>query len=148
MAVAEAEAGSLGPGWQVNPHEGFSGGRTADIWAKDEPDPAGYSIEVTLTVPANGSYKVLFSGNNLERLNPPRSLSPFSWQIDGGETHVVDRAPPVTTGVPGAPEGLALLGKADLKAGAHTFRLKLIGRRDQPDNAYALWFDAIALRKQ
>ena len=148
VAVAEAEAGSLGPGWQVNPHEGFSGGHTADIWAKDEPGPAGYWIEVTLTVPTNGSYEVLFSGNSLARLSPPRSLSPFSWQIDGAETHAVDKAPPVVTGIPGAPEGLALLGNAELKAGTHTFRLKLIGRRDQPDNSYALWFDAIALRKQ
>ncbi len=26
------------------------------------------------------------------------------------------------------------------------FRLRLTGRRDQPDDYYALWFDALALR--
>ena len=146
VVVAEAETGRLGPGWQVTPHESFSGGKTADIWAKDEPGPEGYWVEVTVTVPADGSYEVLFSGNSLTRLNPPRSLSPFVWQIDGGPEHTVDHAPPITTGVTGAPEGLATLGQVELKAGAHTFRLQLTARRDQPDHYYALWFDALALR--
>ena len=148
VVVAEAESGSLGPGWQVTPHEGYSWGRTVDIWAKDEPGPNGYWIEVALSVPADGRYEVLFAGNSLTRLKAPRSLSPFTWQIDGGEAHVVDKAPQIITGVTGAPEGLANLGKVKLKAGTHCFRLKLIGRRNQPDNYYALWFDTIALRRQ
>jgi len=148
VVVAEAEAGSLGQGWKVTPHEGFSSGYTADIWARDEPDSKGYWVELILTVPAEGNYEVLFSGNSLTRLNPPRSISPFTWQIDGGEVHIVNKAPPILAGVTGAPEGLAMLGKVKLKVGPHVFRLKLISRRDQPDNFYALWFDAIALRRQ
>ncbi|MGD1000646.1 MAG: hypothetical protein ABSA67_08095 [Candidatus Brocadiia bacterium] len=146
MVVAQAAAGRLGPGWQVTPHENFSEGRTADIWTKDEPGPEGYWVEVTLTVPADGSYEVLFSGNSLMRLKPPRSLSPFVWQIDGGAEHAVEKAPPAVTSITGATEGLATLDKVELKAGAHTFRLKLTARRDQPDHNYALWFHALALR--
>ena len=38
------------------------------------------------------------------------------------------------------------LGAVALMRGRHSFRLRLTGRRDQPDQNYALWFDAVALR--
>jgi hypothetical protein len=59
----------------------------------------------------------------------------------------VDGATTVIPDVPGAPEGLSVLGNADLTAGEHSFRLKLTGRRDTPDKNYALWFDALVLRQ-
>ena len=99
-------------------------------------------------MPGDGRYELLFSGNALSRLEPPRSLSPFTWRIDAGEQETVDAPVPVLDGIPGAPEGLSVLGTVALQAGAHTFRLKQTGRRKQYDTHYALWFDAIALRRK
>lgn len=42
---------------------------------------------------------------------------------------------------------MSTLGEVELDAGQHTFRLRLTGRREVYDTHYALWFDAIALRK-
>jgi len=144
--VFEAEEGARSPGWNVSRHTGFSEGRTVDIWAADDPPKDGYRVELTLDVPKAGRYELLFSGNSLARLARPRSLSPFVWTIDGGPARKADDAPKVIEGVPGAPEGLSVLGEVDLTAGKHTFRLRLTGRRDRPDKRYALWFDALALR--
>ncbi|NSW56278.1 MAG: hypothetical protein HPY44_09700 [Armatimonadetes bacterium] len=147
VMVFEAESAKKSAGFGVNNHTGFSEGRTLDIWSDVDPGPEGYYVELDLTVPAAGRYEVLFAGNGLGRLAAPRSLSPFVWQIDGGEQHLADKALPVTHGIPGAPEGLSTLGTVDLAPGAHTFRLKLTARRDTPDRHWALWFDAIALRR-
>jgi hypothetical protein len=119
-----------------------------DIHAAKDAGEAGHWAQIDFQVPEAGTYEVLFSGNSLARLKPPRSLSPFVWSIDGGKEHAADNALPVRRGVRGAPEGLSTLGTLDLDAGKHTFRLKLTGRRDRPDTRYALWFDAIALRKK
>ncbi len=146
VVVAEAEAGRFSPGWSVTTHDGFSEGKTVDIWSDAEPGPEGYWVEVKVTVPRADRYEVIFAGNGLARLKAPRSLSPFSWQMDGGEEHLAADAVPVTEEVAGAPEGVSTLGRLDLAAGEHTFRLRLTGRRDQPDRYYALWFDALALR--
>jgi hypothetical protein len=147
VTVSEAEDGRHSAGWGLCEHQGFSEGRTLDIWAEAEPGPEGYWVELKLNAPQAGRYELLFAGNGLSRLKPPRSLSPFVWQTDGGEEHVAQDALPVTTDIPGAPEGLSTLGVVTLTAGEHTFRLKLTGRRDEPDRHYALWFDAVALRK-
>ncbi len=147
VAVFEAERARKSAGFVASTHTGFSEGRTLDIWTDADPGPEGYHVELDLTVPKAGRYEVLFAGNGLGRLAEPRSLSPFVWQIDGGEEHAADKALPVTHGVPGAPEGLSTLGTVDLAAGAHTFRLKLTARRETPDRHWALWFDAIALRR-
>jgi hypothetical protein len=152
VGIVEAETGRFSPGWSITGHDGFSEGKTVDIWSDAEPGPEGYWVELKITAPtAVGSprsarYDVLFAGNALSRLQAPRSLSPFVWQVDGGDAHVAADALPVAGDVPGAPEGLSTLGTVDLAAGEHTFRLKLTGRRDQPDKHYALWFDALALR--
>ena len=151
--VFEAERGRWTKGWGNNPKAGFSEGRILEIWAAAEPDSEGYWAEVKLSVPAAGQYEILFSGNALSRLKSPRSLSPFVWSLDGGADHKADDALPDPSPAPGArhdvasaPEGLSVLGTAALSQGEHVFRLKLTGRRNEPDRNYALWFDAIALR--
>ncbi len=145
--VAEAEAARLGPGWGITDHAGFSGGKTVDIWSDTDPaDPAGYWVEAKMTVPAAGEYEVLFSGNSLSRLRPPSSLSPFVWRLDDGAEQPVPEKVKVLPGIEGAPEGLSVLGAVRLPAGEHTFRLRLTGRRQTPDQNWALWFDAVALR--
>jgi hypothetical protein len=146
--VFEAESGRWSKGWGNNPKGGFSGGRILEIWKDEEPDADGYWAELKFSVPSAGRYEFLFCGNVLSRLKPPRSLSPFTWRIDDGEEREAKDATPMLPSVAGAPEGLSILGTVELKAGDHAFRLKLAARRDEPDKHYALWFDAIALRKK
>lgn len=148
VALFEAESGRWSKGWGANAKPGFSGGRVLELWSGDEPGPDGYWAEVPLTVPEDGTYEVLFSGNSLARLKAPCSISPFTWSLDGGEEHAVKDALPVLTDVRGLPEPPAVLGTAALKKGAHTFRLKLSGRREAYDTNYALWFDAVILREK
>ena len=145
--IFEAEAGRLSSGWQVSGREGFSGGKIAEIYNNAEPGSGGHHVEIEMNLPVGGVFDVHFSGNTLTRLASPRSLSPFEWTVDGGPTHVVDKA---ITGLPNMPsfgEGLYPLGTVTLNRGRHTFRLKLTGRRDVPENYYALWFDAIVLHQ-
>ena len=142
----EAESGRFSKGFGISNKENFSGGKILEIWAKDEPGPDGYWAELKIVVPRTGKYEILFSGNSLGRLKPPRSLSPFKWRIDDGEEHEAKDALPVISGIAGSPEGLSVLGTAALSQGEHRFRLTLSGRRDEPDKNHALWFDAIGLR--
>ncbi len=144
--VFEAESGKWSEGWGANPRDGFSGGNILELWAPTAPEPDGFWAEVGLEVPADGRYEVIFSGNGLSRLAKPRSLSPFVWTIDGGPEHVADGALPAVAEASGLPESPSILGQVDLTRGKHTFRLKLTGPRDEPDQNYALWFDAIVLR--
>jgi len=146
--VFEAEAGRWSKGWSASSKAGFSGGRILEIWRKDDPPPGGYWAEVKVRVPRDGTHTVLFSGNSLARLKIPPSISPFTWQIDDGKLHVMDGPTLVHRGVAGAPEGLSTLGAVRLTKGEHTFRLTLTGRRKQHDTNYALWFDAIVLRRK
>ncbi|HEY3418488.1 MAG TPA: hypothetical protein VGM23_16555 [Armatimonadota bacterium] len=150
IIVAEAENGRWSPGWANAAHAGFSGGRLLEIWADTEPGADGYWTELLFTVPETGRYEVLFAGNALSRLAAPRSLSPFAWRFDGTREQLADRALPTWQAgqqTSGAPEGLSVLGTVELTKGPHTFRLRLTDRRSQPDQHYALWFDAIALSK-
>ena len=144
--VVEAEDCRHSPGWITVERAGFSNGRTLDIWSDAEPGPEGYWVELPLTVPTPGRYEVLFAGNALTRLAPPRSLSPLAWRVDQGAEHVLDDATPMAVDIAGTPEGVSILGDVQLEAGTHIFRLRLTGRRDESDTHYALWFDALALR--
>ena len=147
VGVFEAERGKWSAGWSVARHEGFSEDRTLDIHSGADPPEGGYRVELRLSVPAAGRYELLFSGSSLARLKGPMSLSPFVWSLDGGAEHAIPGDVRVIRNVPGAPEGLSVLGEADLAQGTHTFRLRLTGRRAAPDTRYALWFDALALRR-
>ncbi len=145
--VFEAEKGRHSNGWSVSQRDGFSEGRILNIWQADDPGPEGYWVELDLKVPEAGKYEVLFAGNSLARLKKPRSLSPFTWSLGGNEYEVSD-AVPILKDIPGAPEGVSVLGTVPLSAGDHKFRLKLTSRREKYDSHYALWFDAVALRKK
>ncbi len=143
----EAESGRFSQGFRVSDRATFSGGKTLDIWTGDDPGSDGYWVELKIVVPHTGTYEILFSGNALSRLMPPRSLSPFTWRIDGGGEREANGTLAILSGITGAPEGLSVLGTMPLSQGEHTFRLTLRGRRDEPDKNYALWFDAIGLRR-
>jgi len=144
--VFEAESGEWSKGWAVEQEPDSFGGSFLGIWAQDEPDDRGYWVELRVGVRESGRYQVIFSGNPLDRLRKPRTLSPFAWHVDGDKTHVMERPGTQLGGFLGAVEGLSVLGTISLDEGEHIFRLQLTGRRDQPDNRYALWFDAIVLR--
>ena len=97
-------------------------------------------------MPAAGRYELLFAGNRLSRLQSPASLSPFTWQLDGGPEHRGAEAVAVAGEVPGAPEGVSVLAALELASGEHVFRLRRRDAGKKPDRYYALWFDAVALR--
>ncbi len=125
---------------------GFSEGRYIDIFREEPPTGKGYRVDIKVTAPRDGLYKVFFSGNNLGRLaDKPVSISPFVWSFDGMKESAPDgKTVKVTGGVPGAPEGLSELGTVRLSAGEHVFHLRLTAPR-ATDKRWALWFDAIAL---
>lgn len=144
--VVEAEDGRFSPQWQVSTAAGWSAGSYLSIFTDSEPDSQGYTVELSFEIAEKGKYDLFFSGNALSRLSSPRSLSPFSWQIDTGDVHLADNGLPMSA-ASGSPEGLSKLGRVSLNAGSHRFTLRLTGRRDAPDTHYALWFDAIGLAK-
>ncbi len=144
--VAEAEDGRFSSQWQLSNASGWSGGSYLSLFTDDEPDSQGYTVILSFDIREKGEYELFFSGNALSRLSTPRSLSPFTWQIDAGEQHLADNGLPMSA-TTGAPEGLSKLGRVSLDAGSHSFTLRLTGRRDVPDTHYAPWFDAIGLVK-
>jgi hypothetical protein len=104
-------------------------------------------VEIPFDVAEGGRHQLYFSGNSLTRLAEPRSLSPFTWSVDDGPTHPVDGPIAAAPEAANAGEGLYPLGAVRLEPGRHTFRLKLAAPREEPDNGYALWFDAIVARR-
>ncbi len=143
----EAEAGRTTAGWTVSRRDAYSGGSFVQIWTDEEPGARGHAVEVDMAVPEPGRYDVFFSGNRLTRLGTPRSISSFTWTIDGGAPHLVDQATPGMPNVANAGDGLFRIGQVDLAAGKHRFVLRLAVRRETPDTHYALWFDAVVLHK-
>lgn len=148
VQIFEAEASRWSPGWSISNKKGFSGNKVLEIWANDKPKAEGYWVDVKLKVPTSGRYELIFSGNALSRLKSPRSVSPFTWSIDGGKEHTVYQEATMVKDTQTIGEGLSALGVMDLKQGEHLFRLKVTGRREQFDKRYALWFDALVLRRQ
>lgn len=146
-AVAEAEDGKFDTAWRVESGGGWSGGKYLDIWTPDEGGDKGHYVELEITAPETAQYRVYFSGNALTRLSSPPGVSPFVWQFDNGEENKADK-PLKVVACNSAPEGLSLLGKVNLTAGPHRFRLRLTAPRELYDHNYALWFDAIGLVKE
>ena len=145
--VFEAEKGKWSKGWGNNGHAGYSENRLLEIWTTTEPDAEGYWAEVKFTVPAAGRYELIFAGTTLEGLVAGKSwVSAFAWSVDAGAERKVESPLPVIKNVAGAPQGISVLEALDLKAGEHTFRLRLLRKNDPPNNTWAMWFDAIALR--
>ncbi|NCO94691.1 MAG: hypothetical protein COZ06_26565 [Armatimonadetes bacterium CG_4_10_14_3_um_filter_66_18] len=123
--AVEAEAGRFSAGWGILSRPGFSGGQTVDLWAEGTPpDAEGYWVELTFDVPTAAEYEVCCSGNSLARLKEPRSLSPFVWRLDDGPEQALPEKIRALSDIPGAPEGLSVLGTVSLTAGKHTFRLR------------------------
>ncbi len=147
--VFEAERGKWSKGWGNNSHAGYSENRLLEIWTKTEPAAEGYWAEVKFTVPAAGRHELIFAGTTLEGLVADKSwLSAFAWSVDGGAERKVESPLPVIKNVAGAPQGISVLEVLDLKAGEHTFRLRLLRKNDPPHNTWAMWFDGIALRRK
>lgn len=151
LIVAEAEDGDYDReafGASQNPE--YSGGKYLNIWQKNPPGEKGYGVDLKIDVPADGDYRVLFSGNNLARIiKKPTSLSPFYWSFDDGPRtpvgeQALDMFGDIVGGIDGAPEGMATLGTVHLTKGQRVFHLRLTAPRET-DQHWALWIDAIAL---
>lgn len=143
VVVAETEDGGGTARWSFMARDDRSGGVGADIWAEDDAGPAGHVLSVPFRVPSAGRHRVwqIGSGINRERDGP----SPFAWRIDDGPWTPVLRPVLSIFGVRGAELlDAAPLGVADLAAGDHVLRLRLLSRRDAPDRRWSLWVDAFA----
>jgi hypothetical protein len=146
IVLGEAESGDWHSGWQVSQKEEFFGGRVLAICADKDSGPEGYWVRIPFELARGGCYEVIFSGNSLQRLKTPRSLSSFAWSFDDGPEQLAAHAHLPPAGFLGSLDGVSLLGSVELDPGSHTFQLRLTGRREMPDTHYALWFDAILLR--
>ena len=146
--IFEAEKGTCSDGWARSNKPGFSDGKVLELYAKQAPKKTGFWVKLKLKVPTKGTYDVIFAGNGRGRLKAPASLSPFEWRIDAGPWNKASSDLPKEQEVSGAPEGVSILGTQAFTPGEHTFELKLTGPRATPDQHYALWFDAVALRKK
>jgi len=135
------------------------------IFARNEPSPEGYSVELPIDVPKPGRYQLLFMGittNSL--LEKYRWTSPFAWSIDGGQKTQVtgplksywranrrmqtknELVKPEEMGGTGGPELYQELGVVELSQGKRTFRLELTAGRTTPDKLYTTFFEGIVLR--
>lgn len=148
IVVAEAEDGEFdGKSIAVIADKEYSGGKYLNISRKEAPGVDGYGVDLKMNVPADGNYRVCFSGNSLSRLAAPASVSSFEWSFDGGSKNLAGgKALKVRRyGIEGAPAGISELGMVHLLKGPHVFRLRLTAPREQPDQNWALWIDSIAL---
>jgi hypothetical protein len=146
--VVEAEVGRWSSGWSIGaPSGGYSDGKVLWIWSDVDPGPEGFWAEAKFRLPTRGKFELIFAGSSLQALAAGgRDVSPFAWTVDDGAEHTVDAPLRAIMNVAGAPQGISVLDAIELDAGEHTFRLRLLSRRDLPDTRWSLWFDAIALR--
>ncbi len=138
----------------------------AGIWTRDEP-AAGepYAISLPLDVPEAGEYDIYISCDIWTRLQGARSISPWRWRLDETDWQDVTGEPkpmlwrkhgalheantPVRDDEVfflGGQHVLQYLATTELTRGRHTFQIELTGRRQNPDNAYCIYFDAVVLR--
>lgn len=143
--VFEAETGTRCKEWHFEVGR-YSSGELLRLHSNQEPDKDGYWIDIPLKVPKAGLYELIFSGSPLTGLASPRKVSPFTWRIDDGEEHVVDKAIPAMYKIIYNADCPNLLDNVQLSAGKHTFHLRLLNRRDEGDRYYQLGVDAIILR--
>ncbi|HYF50157.1 MAG TPA: hypothetical protein VEJ63_12180 [Planctomycetota bacterium] len=117
-------------------------GQVLELTAADG-DSDGHWLEIPIQAPSAGRYEVFLAAADLRAWLPPRRLSPFAWKIDDAPEQP---APPAESAV--YEEELQSLGTVELKEGAHTFKLRLTDRREEPDTQYAFWIDAVVLRRK
>jgi hypothetical protein len=119
--LSEAEnAKTVGP-WENIERRDASGQRVLELWNAEMGPGKTYSVDFSLNVPGDGSYDVLLAGGSLSGLKSPRTVSPFSWSLDGQTPVRVDNPPPLAPGAEQVQNGLNQLGSVQLQKGQHVF---------------------------
>jgi hypothetical protein len=126
---------------EVMSDAGASGGMYLALSATAAPPRDGYSLQLAFRVPADGSYDVW-----LACTPPAPTVSPFAWIVDSGQTQT--SAEGVVVGSTYLADRFAWvsLGKVALKAGNHTFTLRVTDRASV-GAAYSLAVDALLVTR-
>ena len=162
FAFHDAEV--TGP-WDANrTATGWMNDRILAIFSVEDPGETPYGAKLTLDVPRDGTYEIYISSDIWTRLERPRSISSWRWRLDAGDWQDFEGPLPMlwrehgprneaNTLVRedevfflGGHHVLQRLGTFPLAGGEHTFAFELTGRRETPDQAYCIYFDAVVLR--
>ncbi|MCC6485833.1 MAG: hypothetical protein IT209_13425 [Armatimonadetes bacterium] len=105
-----------------------------------DPPMAPYSASYPVFVAADGDYDIWLAGSA-----PGQPVtSPVSWQVDGSSWTPV--APAATAGQAYAPDLYwTKIATAHLAPGKHVVRLRVDGRRKEPDQNYVMFIDALVV---
>lgn len=117
-------------------------GHLLELTAADG-DSDGHWLEVPVNVPAAGRYDLLIATADSRAWAAPRHMSPFAWSFDAAPEQASSSFSNAAYD-----DDLQTLGTVELKEGAHTFKLRLTGRREEPDTQYAFWIDLIVMRRR
>jgi len=119
----EVEHASVQTFTEVVPVSGASAGMYLSLNSTANPPRDGYSVQVGFKVPADDTYSVWLA------CSPPSpSVSPFAWVVDTGETRLSSEARSAGGMFLGDRLGWLELGRIPLKAGAHSFTLRVTDR--------------------
>lgn len=142
--LAEAERGGRSGQWFVSDRPQYSEGVNLEIWSDQDPGAEGHVATIPFRVPSAGRWRLHFVGGGLHRGD--QGFSPFSWRVDDGAWTPVVGPLPALYGILGRSDlDLSPLGVAELSAGEHVFRLRLLSRRRHKDHRWSLWMDALVL---
>lgn len=127
---------------EVVPVAGASAGMYLSLNATGAPPRDGYSFQVRFRVPADDTYTAWLACS-------PQSpaASPFAWVVDTGETRLSSEAKPVGGTFLGDRLGWMELGRMPLKAGDHTFTLRVTDRASAT-GAFAFAADVLLVTRQ
>jgi hypothetical protein len=119
----EVEQATVQTFTEVVPDAGASGGMYLSLNTTAAPPRDGYSFQIPFRAPADDTYTVWLA------CSPPSpTVSPFAWVVDTGETHLSTEGKVVGETFLSDKLGWMELGKVALKAGNHTFTLRVTDR--------------------
>jgi len=140
-AWREVEHAAVHTFTEVVPAEGASQGMYLCLNTTSPPPRDGYSFQIRFRVPADDTYAVWLA------CSPPGPAgSPFAWVVDTGETQLSSQGRVVGDTYLGDRLGWVELGKVPLKAGEHTFTLRVTDRAPATE-AYSFAADVLLVTR-
>ncbi len=137
----EAEHAAVQTFTEAAPSAGASGGMYLSLDTAAEPPRGGYSFQLPFRVPADDTYTVW-----LACATPAPTTSSFAWVVDTGETQTSATARPVGETYQAGQLVWLELGRMELKAGSHTFTLRVTNRA-AASGAYSFAADALLVTR-